>query len=61
MARIFIIDGRENLDPDPALTVDQVKAIFAGFMPEVATADMTTTKRGDDEVIEFKRKVGTKG
>lgn len=59
--RIFVYDGRELADPDPTLNVDQVKAIFANFLPEVATADVSTSQRGDDTVYVFQRRVGTKG
>ena len=61
MARIIVYDGREHPDPDPALSVEEVKAIFATFFPEVATAEVRTTQRGEDEVITFERRVGTKG
>ena len=61
MARVFIYDGREHPDPDPSLTIEEVKDIFAGFFPEVATAEVRTTTRDEDEVMEFVRRVGTKG
>jgi len=59
--RIFVYDGREHPDPDPSLSVDQVKETMAGFFPEVATAETRTTQRGEDQVTEFVRRVGTKG
>ncbi len=61
MARVFVYDGREHPDPDPGLSVEEVKASFATFFPEVATAEVKTTQRGDDSVIEFVRRVGVKG
>ena len=61
MARVFVYDGREHPDPDAALSVEEVKAIMAGFFPEVATAETRTTQRGEDQVMEFVRRVGTKG
>ncbi|MBI4294659.1 MAG: PRTRC system protein C [Chloroflexi bacterium] len=61
MSRVFVYDGREHPDPDPALAVEEVKRLFSEFFPEVATAEVITTKRGEDEVVEFKRRVGTKG
>ena len=61
MARIFVYDGREHPDPDPNLSTDQVKSFYAGFFPEVANADMTSVKKGDDTVYSFQRRVGTKG
>ena len=61
MARVFVYDGREHPDPDPSLPVKDVKRIFADFFPEVATAEVRTTQRDEDEVVEFVRRVGTKG
>ncbi len=61
MARIFIVDGREFPDPDPTLSVEEVKKLFADFMPEISTAETTERKDGDTTVITFTKKVGTKG
>ena len=61
MARIFVYDSREHPDPDPALSVAEVQKVFADFFPEVATAEVRTTQRGEDTVHEFTRRVGTKG
>ena len=61
MARVFVYDGREHPDPDPSLPIEEVKGIFAGFFPEVATAEVCTTTRDEDQVVEFVRRVGTKG
>lgn len=59
--RIFVYDGREHPDPDPTMTVEQVKESFAAFFPEVATAEVRTTQRGEDTIYEMVRRVGTKG
>ncbi len=40
MARKFIYDKREFPDPDPSLTVEQVKLHMANFFPELAQADI---------------------
>ena len=61
MARVFIVDEREIPDPDPSMTIGQVRDTLANFFPELATATHTETKRGDDTVIDFQRRVGTKG
>lgn len=61
MARIFLYDGREHPDPDPNSSEEDVKRLFADFFPEVATAELRTTQRGEDQVVEFIRRVGTKG
>ncbi len=61
MARIFVYDGREFPDPDPEMTIDQVKASLADFFGEVANATVKETKKDDDTIYEFQKRVGTKG
>ena len=61
MARIFIVDQREFPDPDPNLTIDQVRDLMASFFPELANATHTERPRGDVTLYEFRRRVGTKG
>ena len=59
--RKFVVDGREFPDPDPGLTVDQVRQHFADFFPELANAETKESKSGDDHVYTFSKRVGTKG
>lgn len=61
MPRIFIVDQREFPDPDPTLTVEQVREMMASFYPELANATHTERQRDEDTVYEFQRRVGTKG
>jgi len=61
MARIFIVDEREHPDPDPNLSIEQVRDMFADFYPDLANATHTITPRGEDQVVDFRRTVGTKG
>ena len=61
MARIFVYDDREFPDPDPQMTVDQVKSTLADFYGEIANASVKETPRGNDAIFEFQRRVGTKG
>ncbi len=61
MARVFVYDDREFPDPDPQMSVDQVKATLSDFYGEIANASVKETKRGDDTIHEFQRRVGTKG
>ena len=61
MSRIFVYDGREFPDPDPELSVDEVRQSMANFFPELSNAETKESRRGEDTVIEFKRRVGTKG
>jgi tRNA(Ile2) C34 agmatinyltransferase TiaS len=44
------------------MTNDQVRQSLANFLPELANAEtLKAVKRGEDEIIEYKRRVGTKG
>lgn len=61
MARVFIYDGREFPDPDPTLSVEEVKAMMADFFPELANAEVKEISRGEDTLYELVRRVGTKG
>jgi hypothetical protein len=35
--------------------------MMAGFLPELATAEMTQEKQGEDTIYRFKKRVGVKG
>ena len=61
MARVFVYDDREFPDPDAGMTVDEVKATLSDFYGEIANASVKETKRGEDTIYEFQRRVGTKG
>ncbi len=59
--RVFVYDGREFPDPDPKMSIDEVRQSMTNLFPELANAENKTSKRGEDDVIEFKKRVGTKG
>ncbi len=59
--RVFVYDGREFPDPDPKMSVDEVRQSMSNFFPELTNAETRQSKRGDDDIIEFNRRVGTKG
>jgi len=61
VARVFIVDGITYPDPGPEVTPDQFKQMMAGFLPELATAEMTESKQGEDTVYRFNKRVGVKG
>jgi len=61
MARTFIYDGREFPDPDPNLSPDEVRRMFADFFPELANAEVREHQKGEDTIYELVRRVGTKG
>lgn len=61
MTRVFVIDGREHPDPDPSLSIQEVRDTFALYFPELANSTSTERKDGERTVVEFRRTVGTKG
>ncbi len=61
MARVFVYDGREFPDPDPNMSVDEVRQSMTSFFPELANAETKQSKRGEDDIVEFQKRVGTKG
>ena len=61
MVRKFVYDGRVFDDPDPEMTVDQVKESLADFYGELANAKVTENQEGDDTIYRFEKQVGTKG
>lgn len=61
MGREFIYDGRAFPDPDPSLSVEEVKRLFADFFPELANAEVRESNQGEDQLVEFVRRTGTKG
>ena len=61
MARVFVYDDREFPDPDPQMSVDQVKATLSDFYGEIANASVKETKRGDHTIYEFPAAGGHQG
>jgi PRTRC genetic system protein C len=61
MPRRFIYDGREFPDPDPQLSVEEVRRQLAEFFPELTNADTREEARDGDTHYTFSRRIGTKG
>jgi len=59
--RKIIYDGREFPDPDPNMSVDEVRQAMSSFFPELANADVKTDKQGEDTIIRMSKRIGTKG
>lgn len=59
--RVFVYDGREFPDIDPKKSTEEIRGIMADHFPELSNADTSQSKRGDDTVIEFRKRTGTKG
>ena len=61
MRRKFVYDNREFPDPDPGLSVEDVRRQMAEHFPELANAETREEKRGDDVIFTFSKRIGTKG
>ena len=63
--RVFVYDGREFPDPDPKMSVEEVRQYYATFMPELSNATTSESTRTVNEVkekvVNFVKRVGTKG
>lgn len=59
--RIFSYENQDLPDPDPNMNIDQVRQHYSTFFPELANAESKQTKRGEDNLITFTKRVGTKG
>jgi len=61
MPRTFYYESKPYEDPDPSMSVDEVRQSMANFFPELSNAESEIKKDGDNEKITFKKSVGTKG
>jgi PRTRC genetic system protein C len=62
MPRTFSFNDLKLPDPDPKLSVDEVRGIFAHAFPEIATATVTGPEPfGDTLKYTFERAIGSKG
>jgi len=62
MARCFHFLGVRLPDPNPAMSVDEVKAFYAAQYPELATAVVNGPEAvGDKLRYTFDRAIGSKG
>ena len=59
--RIFVIEGNEYPDELPGLSVDQVRQHFANWHTDLHNAEVSETRRGEDTVYTFRKRIGTKG
>ena len=62
MTRLFQFHGIRLPDPHPSMPVDEVKALYAGQYPELATAVVNGPEAvGDKMRYTFERAIGSKG
>lgn len=62
MTRIFQFHGIRLPDPNPAMSVEEVKALYATQYPELATAVVNGPEALSDKMrYTFDRAIGSKG
>lgn len=62
MARLFQFNGIRLPDPNPSMSVEEVKALYAAQYPELATAVVNGPEAvGDKMRYSFERAIGSKG
>jgi PRTRC genetic system protein C len=62
LSRCFEFNGVKLPDPNPQLSVEEVRALYAHQYPDIATAVVTGPETvGDKLVYRFTRAIGTKG
>lgn len=60
--RVFVYEGREYPDPNPALTLDEVRRLMADFLPELANAGVRRGYKKDKKIVyELVRLAAVKG
>jgi PRTRC genetic system protein C len=59
--RVFVYDGTEYPDPDPNMSVDEVRQGLLFAFPELSNADTSSRKDGEKTIYTFSKRVGTKG
>ena len=62
MTRVFQFNGIRLPDPNPAMSVDEVKVLYAAQYPELATAAVNGPEAAGDKMrYTFERAIGSKG
>jgi PRTRC genetic system protein C len=62
MTRVFQFQGIRLPDPNPEMSVEEVKALYAAQYPELATAVVNGPEAAGDKMrYTFERSIGSKG
>ena len=62
LSRYFEVHGVKLPDPNPSLSVEEIRGLYSQQYPEIATAAVTGPELvGDKLVYRFSTAVGTKG
>jgi PRTRC genetic system protein C len=61
LPREFYFDGRKLADPNPALSIDEVRNHFSGVYPSLNNSSYTEEITGKAHKVTFTAAVGSKG
>ena len=62
LSRCFEFNGAKLPDPNPKLSIEEVRALYAHQYPDIATAAITGPEASGDKLrYQFTRAIGTKG
>lgn len=62
LSREFSYNGVKLPDPNPSMTIEEVRAIYANQYPDLATASIAGPETSDGKLhYSFVRAIGTKG
>jgi len=62
LSREFTYNGVKLPDPNPSMTVEEVRAVYSNQYPDLATASITGPETQDGKLrYSFVRAIGTKG
>ncbi len=62
LTRFFEVNGQKLPDPNPQLTVEEVRTFYTHEFPEIATASITGPEViGAKLLYRFSRAIGSKG
>jgi PRTRC genetic system protein C len=62
LTRFFEVNGQKLPDPNPQLTVEEVRTFYSHEFPDIATASITGPEViGDKFLYRFSRAIGSKG
>lgn len=59
--RVFVVDGKEYEDRFRDKTPEEVMKFFAEWHPDLHNGEVVSSKRGDEDVFTFRKRLGTKG
>lgn len=62
LSREFTYNGVKLPDPNPSMTLEEVRAVYTNQYPDLATASITGPETSDGKLrYNFVRAIGTKG